>query len=304
MKKILNIILTNKDIYEMFKIDFTYHSSQIEGSKITKQENTRLIQTPFDKKLISLELKTYQHDEVYENRNLGLVFDKMISTLFEPLTKQMICEWFKLLKQETYWSNNHLHAIGKYRKENVEVGDSENFALSFQYIEEHMINFINDFNYKRKITIDDVCEFHCRFERIHPFLDGNGRIGRLIMLKQCLMNNVTPFLIDNDTRSEYINSLKLYHQTNFSSFLVEYCKKLQTQFLIKYESRFNVEQNDRQLQIINFIKQHGFIKRTDVEKIFNISPTSAKFLIKKLIIKKVLQSKNDGKLTIYVLNKL
>lgn len=285
----------------MFKIDFTYHSSRIEGSKITRHENTKLIQTPFDKKLISFELKTYKHDEVYENRNLGLVFDKMISSLFEPLTKQMICEWFKLLKQETHWSTNHPHAVGKYRKENVEVGDSENFALSFQYIEEHMINFINDFNYKRKITIDDVCEFHCRFERIHPFLDGNGRIGRLIMLKQCLMNNIAPFIIDNDTRSEYINSLKLHHQTNFSSFLTEYCKKLQTQFLIKYESRFNIEQKDRQLQITTFIKQHGYIKRTDVEKMFNISSTPAKNLIKKLIIKKIIESKNDGKLKIYIL---
>jgi Fic family protein len=96
---------------------------------------------------------------------------------------------------------------------NVDVGDSVNFALSFEFISENMKNFIDDINYPRNMTIDDVAEFHCRFERIHPFLDGNGRIGRLIMLKQCIENNITPFIINNNTKDEYINSMKMYHQT-------------------------------------------------------------------------------------------
>jgi Fic family protein len=96
------------------------------------------------------------------------------------------------------------------------------------------------------MSIDDICEFHCRFEKIHPFLDGNGRIGRLIMLRQCILNNVGLFIVNNETRNEYINSLKLYHQTGFSSFLTSYCKKLQVFFKEKYESKYQIDLIDRE----------------------------------------------------------
>jgi Fic family protein len=151
------------------------------------------------------------------------------------------------------------------------------------------------------MQLEDICEFHCRFEKIHPFLDGNGRIGRLIMLRQCLQNNITPFIIDNDTRSEYINALKMYHKTNFASFLVEYCKKLQKIFLQKYYARFNQNRNDRTNTIVNFIKERGFISRKDVEKLFSIKRTSAKSLLNKLITNGVLISFNEGRLSVYKL---
>jgi Fic family protein len=136
--------------------------------------------------------------------------------------------------------------MGKYRKINVDVGDSINFSLSFELIEESMLNFLNDINYKRKMSIDDICEFHCRFEKIHPFLDGNGRIGRLIILRQCILNNIGLFIISSETRQEYINSLRLYHQTGFSSFLITYCKKLQIFFKEKYESKYQSDFIDRE----------------------------------------------------------
>jgi Fic family protein len=109
-----------------------------------------------------------------------------------------------------------------------------------------MLNFLNDINYKRQMTIEDISEFHCRFEKIHPFLDGNGRIGRLIMLRQCILNNVDLFIINTDTRGEYINSLKLYHQTGFSSFLTNYCKKLQIFFKEKYTNKYQAVSIDRE----------------------------------------------------------
>jgi Fic family protein len=165
-----------------------------------------------------------------------------------------------------------------------------------------MLNFLNDINYNRKMSIDDICEFHCRFEKIHPFLDGNGRIGRLIMLRQCILNNVGLFIVSNETRNEYINSLKLYHQTGFSSFLTSYCKKLQVFFKEKYESKYQVDSIDREAWVINFIKQNGYIKRVDIEKHFKIKITSANNLIKNLIKSKLIISKNKGRLTVYILN--
>jgi Fic family protein len=173
--------------------------------------------------------------------------------------------------------------------------------MSLEYVEEHMVNFINDINYEREMQLEDICEFHCRFEKIHPFLDGNGRIGRLIMLRQCLQNNITPFIIDNDTRGEYINALKMYHKTKFASFLVEYCKKLQKIFSQKYYAKFNQKKNDRVSTIVNFIKENGFISRKDVEKLFSIKSTAAKSILNQLINKRILVSLNEGKLSIYKL---
>jgi hypothetical protein len=92
MNKINNILFTDIELYEEFKNDFTYHSSSIEGSHVKKQDNSKLIQSPHDKKLISQELLNYQHDEVFENRNLGIVFDMMLSSLNKPLSKEILCD--------------------------------------------------------------------------------------------------------------------------------------------------------------------------------------------------------------------
>jgi hypothetical protein len=86
-----SILFTNATLYEEFKSDFTYHSSSIEGSHLKKEDNSKLINSPYDKKLISQELLNYQHDEVFENRNLGIVFDMMLSSINEPLSRQILC---------------------------------------------------------------------------------------------------------------------------------------------------------------------------------------------------------------------
>jgi hypothetical protein len=91
MNKKYNALFDNAILYEKFKSDFTYHSSSIEGSHVKKDDNSKLINSPYDKKLISQELLNYRHDEVFENRNLGIVFDMMLSSIKEPLTRQILC---------------------------------------------------------------------------------------------------------------------------------------------------------------------------------------------------------------------
>jgi Fic family protein len=97
-----------------------------------------------------------------------------------------------------------------------------------------MSKFIAKLNKLKKYTLEDICKIHCEFEIIHPFLDGNGRIGRILMLRMCLLSNVYPFIINHETREEYLSCIKMYRKTKSSGFLVEYCHKLQIIFIQKF----------------------------------------------------------------------
>jgi Fic family protein len=97
-----------------------------------------------------------------------------------------------------------------------------------------MNKFIAKLNKLKKYTLEDICNIHCEFEIIHPFLDGNGRIGRILMLRMCLLSNVYPFIINQETREEYLSCIKMYRKTKSSGFLVEHCRKLQIIFIQKF----------------------------------------------------------------------
>jgi Fic family protein len=181
------------------------------------------------------------------------------------------------------------------------VGDEENFAKSFEFISIDIKNFIDDINYVKKLTLADICEFHCRFEKIHPFQDGNGRIGRLIMLRQCLQTNIIPFFINSDTREEYINCMKLYHRTELSSFLTEYCLKQQKIFIQNYSEYLNVNLNDNEQKIIKFLSSKKFANAKEIGNILNLKKTATLQNINNLITKNIIEKNMSGKNSVYSL---
>ncbi|GHU49266.1 hypothetical protein FACS189459_0320 [Bacilli bacterium] len=203
-----------------------------------------------------------------------------------------------MLKKDTDWSTLYKNAIGKFRITNVDVGDSENFAIDWTLINEQMINLVNDLNYKREFSIDDIAEFHCRFEKIHPFQDGNGRIGRMIILKQCIKNNISLFFVNKNTREEYINCLRMYHKTLSPLFLSEYFKKQQVIFIERYY-KFLYDVNKYASKIIDYIGLNKFINRIQVEKILDVKKSTAGNILKSMVDKKIIKKIGDSSNTEY-----
>jgi Fic family protein len=162
-------------------------------------------------------------------------------------------------------------------------------------------NIIDDINYIENISLDDICEFHCRFEKIHPFQDGNGRIGRLVMLKQCLQANIIPFFINNNTREEYINCMKLFHRTGMSSFLSEYCAKQQKIFIQTYSEYLDNELNNNEKAIIDYLTNKKVATAEEISKLLNLGKTATNDNFNKLIDREIVERINAGKNTAYIL---
>jgi Fic family protein len=162
-----------------------------------------------------------------------------------------------------------------------------------------MNNFFKDLNKTDKLTINDLAIFHCRFEYIHPFLDGNGRLGRFILLKQCLQNDIDLFVIVNDTRNEYINSLRMYCQTNSHKFLLSYLSCLQKTFNIFYSRFLNRDFNDNESKVIAYISTHGLITRRQVESMLHLSLSGATKILKKLVDKNIIEKHNGSRNIVY-----
>jgi Fic family protein len=133
------------------------------------------------------------------------------------------------------------------------------------------------------MNLDDISLFQCKFQTIHPFLDGNGRIGRMIMLKQCLINNIALFVITSDDKNEFINCLNLYRKTNSELFLSKFLTQLQKIFLFKYSNFLTSSQDIRWIEILKLLEKNTYINRKNIETLFNIKEGQAKKILSKLI---------------------
>ncbi len=188
-------------IYHKTQIELTYNSNHIEGSSLT-HEQTRYI---FETNTISIETGNLNVDDVIETANHFRLISLIIDNAKSVLTEEFIKELHLLLKNGTSDSRKDWFAVGNYKKLPNEVGGM-NTTLP-EAVSDRMKELLNDYSTKEKIGFDDILDFHVKFEKIHPFQDGNGRVGRLIMFKECLKYNIVPFIIEDDLKMFYYRGL-------------------------------------------------------------------------------------------------
>jgi Fic family protein/DNA-binding Xre family transcriptional regulator len=190
-------------IYHETQILMTYNSNHIEGSKLSADQ-TRYI---FETNTIGLdEDKTINVDDVIETQNHFRCIDYMIKTALEPISETLIKELHKILKTGTSDTKLEWFKVGDYKQRPNTVGGFE--TSKPKDVQEDMISLIGLYENKQKYSFEDIIEFHYNFECIHPFQDGNGRVGRLIAFKECLRHGFVPFTIDEDIKLFYYRGLK------------------------------------------------------------------------------------------------
>ena len=189
-------------IYHKVQIELTYNSNHIEGSRLT-HDQTRYI---FETNTIGIENVAVNVDDIVETANHFRCIDNVLETARKPLSETLIKELHKILKTGTSDSRKGWFNVGDYKKLPNEVGGKE--TVPPEKVAESMKATISEYNGKKEKTFDDILDFHYRFESIHPFQDGNGRVGRLILFKECLKNNIVPFIIDDELKLFYYRGLK------------------------------------------------------------------------------------------------
>ena len=188
-------------IYHKTQIELTYNSNHIEGSSLT-HEQTRYI---FETNTIGVEDGSLNVDDVIETANHFRLVSLIIDNAKSVLTEEFIKKLHLLLKNGTSDSRKDWFAVGDYKKLPNEVGGM-NTTLP-EEVPEKMKELLDEYNAKEEKSLDDVLDFHVKFEKIHPFQDGNGRVGRLIMFKECLKYNIIPFIIEDDLKMFYYRGL-------------------------------------------------------------------------------------------------
>lgn len=189
-------------IYHKTQIDLTYNSNHIEGSRLT-HEQTRYI---FETNTFGAEGESVNVDDVIETANHFRCIDYIIDNAAAPLTEKLIKHLHYLLKSSTGDSSEAWFAVGEYKKRPNEVGGMQT-ALP-EEVEGQMKCLLAEYAEGKEKSFEDILAFHVRFERIHPFQDGNGRVGRLIMFKECLKHGIVPFIIEDNLKMFYYRGLK------------------------------------------------------------------------------------------------
>lgn len=209
-------------IYHKTQIDLTYNSNHIEGSRLT-HDQTRYI---FETNTIGVQDEALNIDDVIETVNHFRCIDLMIDRANEVLSEKFIKELHFTLKSGTSYSRKEWFAVGNYKKMPNEVGGMET-ALP-EEVADKMKNLLIEYRNKKEKTFDDILDFHVKFGRIHPFQDGNGRVGRLIMFKECLKYNIVPFIIDESLKMYYYRGLKEWNKER--GYLRDTCLTAQDQY--------------------------------------------------------------------------
>ena len=195
-------------LYHKTQVQLAYNSNRIEGSKLT-EEQTRYI---FETRTIGFkDQEAVPVDDIIETANHFVAFDYLLRTVGEPLTEELIKEFHRILKTGTADAQKPYFNVGDYKKLANEVGGHETCKPAD--VEKNM-HLLNDwYSSLSDVTIRDLAEYHWRFESIHPFQDGNGRVGRLLLFRECLRNGIMPFVIDNEHKLYYYRGLSEFKQT-------------------------------------------------------------------------------------------
>ena len=224
-----------RGIYHRVQIDLTYNSNHIEGSRLT-HDQTRYI---FETNTIGVTDKAVNVDDIIETANHFRAIDYIIKETDGKLTETYIKQLHLILKSGTSDERKDWFQVGNYKKLPNEVGGND--TTTPENVHKEMKALLKEYNNKKNPTFEDILDFHQRFEAIHPFQDGNGRVGRLIMFRECLRNNYVPFIITDDLKIFYYNGLRNW--PHIKGYLTDTCltaqdnfKFLLDKFRIKYKN--------------------------------------------------------------------
>ena len=209
-------------IYHRTQIDLTYNSNHIEGSRLT-HDQTRYI---FETNTIGIEGESVRVDDIIETTNHFRCIDLIIDRAEERLTESLIKELHSILKMGTSDSRRDWFTVGDYKRLPNEVGGNETTAP--EDVHREMRALLKGYNGKKRKSFEDIIDLHQRFEAIHPFQDGNGRVGRLVMFKECLANGYVPFIITEELKMFYYRGLRDW--SNVRGYLIDTCLTAQDNY--------------------------------------------------------------------------
>ena len=209
-------------IYHRTQIDLTYNSNHIEGSRLTK-EQTRYI---FETNTLGITSENTRIDDIMETVNHFRCIDYVIDHATDKITEAHIKQLHLILKTNTSDNHKPWFAVGDYKRLANAVGEEE--TAQPEEVHKKMKALLATYHAIRKTQFDDILDFHVQFERIHPFQDGNGRVGRLIMFWQCLQSNIVPFIITDDLRLFYYRGIQNWGKIN--GYLRDTCLTAQDNF--------------------------------------------------------------------------
>ena len=217
------------NLYHNTQIIFAYNTNHIEGSKLTEDQTRYIYET---NTFLTEKESITNLDDIIETANHFKLVDYMLDVADEELTEEMIKEFHKILKEGTSDSRKDWFNVGDYKKLANEAGNMKTTLP--KNVQKNMVKLMQWYNSLENIKIEAIIEFHYRFECIHPFQDGNGRVGRIIMFKECLKNNIIPFIILDKDKLFYYRGLKEYK--NEKGYLIDTCLNAQDQYvrLIEY----------------------------------------------------------------------
>ena len=222
---------TSGGIYHKLQIELTYNSNHIEGSRLT-HDQTRYI---FETNTIGATDGTMNVDDIVETANHFNCIDMIITQAKYQLSEKFIKELHRTLKSGTSDSRLDWFAVGDYKRMPNEVGGKE--TTPPEQVADELKKLLAEYNAVKDKTLEEIIDFHVRFESIHPFQDGNGRVGRLIMFKECLRNGIVPFIIDDDMKLFYYRGL--HEWGSEKGYLTDTCRHAQDQFK-KYLDYFRI----------------------------------------------------------------
>ena len=238
MIDILKILLEEKDmnykggLYHETQIRLAYNSNKIEGSNLTEEQTRFMYETS---SILSENGDYIRTDDIVEMNNHFFLFNKMLDTVNQDLSHEIIKQYHYILKRGTSDERKNWFAVGDYKGIPNTVGTTE--TSKPENVASDMQKLLDNYYKNNNIDLNKIIDFHVKFEKIHPFQDGNGRVGRIIMFRECLKYNVTPFIIQDKNKIFYYRGLQEYSRQN--SFLRETCMHEQDVYAerVKYFTR-------------------------------------------------------------------
>lgn len=225
-ERLLSLLLEEKNtglkggLYHKTQINLAYNSNRIEGSRLTEEQTRYIYET---NTIMNEDEEPLKVDDILETVNHFRCFDFMLDHAEEELTEELIKEYHRLIKDNTSDAKKEWFRVGDYKLRPNEVGGMQTTLP--KDVNQEMQTLLAEYMKKQKVTFEDIVDFHQRFEKIHPFQDGNGRVGRIIMFKECLKQDILPFIIDEQHKWYYYRGLKEYPQEK--GYLLDTCRSAQ-----------------------------------------------------------------------------